>query len=514
MASDDLAWLTIGELGPLIRDRQISPVEVVRAMLARIDRLDPYLRVFITVTAEQALDEARRAEAEIARGEYRGPLHGISIAHKDVYRTRGVRTTCHSALFLDFVPDEDAAVVSAWRRAGAISLGKTNTYELASGREQHLFGIPRNPWDLTRVTGGSSSGSVGGLAAGLFYGASGSDGGGSIRAPAAMCGVVGLRPTFGLVSRRGAIGSGGSTSCCGPMARTVADAALLLQPLAAHDPLDHGSLRSPLPIPDYAAGLAGDLRGVRVGVPTQHFLEPGYADPDVLARVRQAISSLADLGAEVVDVDLPHVHLGDTIFDVITYAESAPAYRDLLATRPDQFGFSTRVSLELGTRFMATEYLQAQKIRTLINEDFRRAFERADVIVAPTAYRTARGPAEDARQHRPHPRRPLNLPGVPSISIPCGFCDEGMPVGLQIAGRPWEDLTVLRVAHAYEQAHPLGRRADLAAPMDLPPLVMPPPKRSVEATVSARLESTRRELAETVAALDLRGIGPAVRFLP
>ena len=515
MAADDLAWLSLRELASLIRDRRLSPVEVVRAMLDRIERLDSYLRVFITLTAEQALDEARQAEAEIARGAYRGPLHGIPVAHKDVYCTRGVRTTSHSALYLNFVPDEDAAVVSAWKQAGAISLGKANTFELANGREQHIFGIPRNPWDPSRVTGGSSSGSGGGLAAGLFYGASGTDGGGSIRAPAALCGLVGLRPTFGLVSRRGAVGTGNSTTtCCGPLARTVDDVALLLQPLAEYDPRDPHAIQSPVPIPDYTASAGADLRGVRVGVPSQHFLEPGYADPDVLSCLQQAISDLAELGAEVLDVDLPHVHLGDTIFDIITYAENAPLYRERLATEPEKFGFTTRMTLGLGTHLTTGEYLQAQQIRSLINRDFRRAFERVDVIVAPTSYRTARGPAEDAEQLRPHPRRPLSLPGGPSISVPCGFCEQGMPVGLQIAGRPWDDATVLHVARTYEQAHPFTRHADLTGPTDAAPLVMPQPKQSVEEATRARLDTARRELAETVDGLDLRDIGAAVRFQP
>jgi aspartyl-tRNA(Asn)/glutamyl-tRNA(Gln) amidotransferase subunit A len=510
----DLTWLSIRELAPLIRDRRVSPVEPVRAMLDRIERLDPFLRAFITVTPEEAIEEARSAEAEIGRGTYRGPLHGIPVAHKDVYRTRGVRTTCHSPLFLDYVPDYDAAVVASWKAAGAIGLGKTNTYELASGREQQIFGIPRNPWNPSRVTGGSSSGSGGGLAAGLFYGASGTDGGGSIRAPAALCGVVGFRPTFGLVSRRGVQGSDGSTSCCGPMARSVADVALLLQPLVGYDPHDSSSIESPVRIPDYAAALVGDLKGVRVGVPTQYFLEPGYAAPDVLEAVRRAIAALGDIGAELVEVDLPHVHLCDAIYEVIAHGESAAALSHLLRTRSEDFGFSTRVGLEVGLQITAAEYLQAQQIRSVIQQDFRRAFEKVDLIVAPTAYQTARSPADDARQRKPHPRRPMSLPGGPSISVPCGFCDEGLPIGLQIVGRPWEDATVLRAAWAYEQVHPLEGHPDLSGGPAGPPLTIPPPTVSVDEAIRSRLESARRELSEAAASVNLEEVGPAVRFRP
>lgn len=514
--ADSLPWLSIRELAALIQSRKLSPVEVVQAMLDRIERLDPALKVFITLTPEKALAEAREAERHIAAGRYRGPLHGVPVAHKDTYKTRNVRTTAHSRLYLNYVPDEDAAVVAQWAAAGAISLGKTNTYELASGREQQLFGIPRNPWKMDRVTGGSSSGSGGGVAAGMFYGASGTDGGGSIRAPAAHCGVVGLRPTFGLVSHRGTLGSGGSTSCCGPLARSVDDVAILLQPLARQDPRDPNSLRSPVGVPDYSASLTERLDGIRIGVPSEYFMTPANCAPDVLAAVRGALSALETLGAHLVEVDLPHASLTDAFYEVIVYAESAAEYRAPLQSRPEDFGFSTRLNLETGLRITAAQYLQSQQLRTLVERDFLTAFQGVDLIVSPTAYTTAREPGDDAKQGRPHPRRPIGLSGGPSISVPCGVTEEGLPVGLQIAGRPWEDATVLRAAHAYSRAYPLDQRpVFLAADSEvLAESAAPPAEDVTTGLVDARYELISERLDAALQTTALTSAAPAVRFRP
>lgn len=458
--SEDLLLHPLSELAGLLRRKEVSPVEVVHLTLSRIAQLDPQLNSYITVLADSAREEARRAEKEIAAGQYRGPLHGIPVSIKDLFATRGVRTTCGSKVLADWVPEYDATAVARLRAAGAVLVGKTNMHEFAYGvtNDNPFYGPAHNPWDPLRIPGGSSGGSGAAVAALLCSASLGSDTGGSIRIPSAVCGIVGLKPTYGRVSRFGAIPLAWSIDHVGPMARTVADAAVLLQALAGNDPKDPTS--SQHPVPNYSEALTGDVRGVRLGIPQQYFFE--HVDPEIRAGVESAIATLERLGARPVPVATPHLENCAAMEAHITLVEATAYHEHYLATRADDYGRGVRIDLEAGRYLLGTDYVKSQRARSLLQQVFAGVFAQVQVIVAPTlpAFPPVIGElfvqSGDLREHVIDAflrfNIPFNLTGLPAISVPCGFGSNGLPIGLQIAGKAFDEATVLRVGHAY-QAH-------------------------------------------------------------
>ncbi|HLI27288.1 MAG TPA: amidase [Chloroflexota bacterium] len=461
MSDEQLAFLPLTALARQLERRALSPVEVTELFLARIARYDPALRAYITVTAEAALAAARAAEQEIRAGRYRGPLHGVPLAIKDLFWTAGVRTTAGSRILADFVPAEDAAAVARLRAAGAVLLGKTNLEEFAFGATtiNPHYGACRNPWDRERIAGGSSGGSAAAVVAGLCAAALGSDTGGSIRQPAALCGLVGLKPTYGRVSRHGAIPLSWAQDHVGPMTRTVRDAALLLQVLAGPD--DRDPACSAAPVPDYTATLDAGVRGLRLGVPSEFFWE--RVDPEVERAVRAAIEVLAGLGARVEPLAFPYWPATAAAGATILYAEAAAYHAEWLRTRPQDYGPAVRNRLRVGTTLLALDYLQAQRARAVLVREAQALFARYDALLTPTVplpaprqdadqIRWPDGTREDMRAATLRFTRPFNLLGLPAISVPCGFTASGLPIGLQVVGRPFDEPTVLRVAGAYEAA--------------------------------------------------------------
>ncbi|MFN9129664.1 MAG: amidase [bacterium] len=491
--SDGLHTLTLAELARRIESRQLSPVELVGALLARIESLEGQVNAFITRTAEFALARARHAEAEISAGGYRGPMHGMPFALKDIFETAGVLTSGHSRVCIDHVPARDGFAVARLNAAGAVLLGKLATHEFAHGGPS--FDLPwppaRNPWNLEHITGGSSSGPGAAVAAGFVPGVLGSDTGGSIRTPSALCGLAGLKPTYGLVSRSGVLPNSWSFDHCGPMAWTVEDCAILLQVIAGHDAADTASAdRS---IPDYRAALrGGDLRGIRVGVP-RHLWEEDVDTPAELVRATEAsLDVLRSLGATVEDVRMHPAQVYHDVKTVISLSELFSIYRDPLVARPGDFGedFLGRGGLA-GALFQASDYMLAQRVRRGLLEAAVPLYERFDVLVTPGA-----GPAPRLDAHRtvsfwekPSLFSPFSVFGNPALIVCCGFAGNGLPMGLQIGGRPFDECTVLRVGHAYEQATDWrARRPALVPGSARPPvrLAAPAPLDDRVATAAVR----------------------------
>jgi aspartyl-tRNA(Asn)/glutamyl-tRNA(Gln) amidotransferase subunit A len=453
----DLTELTITELAPLLRDRKASPVEVTEAYLERIEHLDPRLNSYILVTADAARESARQAEQEIAHGDYRGPLHGVPLGVKDLFDLAGTPTTLGSKILRNNVAANDATVVQRLKEAGTVMLGKHNLHEFAFGitSENPHYGVVRNPWDLDRVPGGSSGGTASATAAGLCAGGLGSDTGASIRAPASWCGIVGLKPTWGRVSRAGVLPLAWSLDHAGPIARTVADCALLMQAIAGADPRD--PTVSSEAVPDFSSELQAGVRGLRLGVPREHFF--ATVEPEVERCVRAAIGVFEGLGATLQEVSLPHATHAQVAGNAIMSSEAAAWHADWLRERPQDYGADVLLRIRGGLLVTATEYLHAQQARSLVQADFRRAFEQVDVVLGPTmplvAPRIGRT-FEPSGTFNLAPRSianrltvPCNLTGMPAISVPCGFVD-GLPVGLQVMGPAFEESLVLRVARAYE----------------------------------------------------------------
>jgi aspartyl-tRNA(Asn)/glutamyl-tRNA(Gln) amidotransferase subunit A len=458
--AESLLELSMIELAQRVRRKEISPVEVVQKTLERIEKLDSRLNSYITVLAEQAVAEARIAEREIQRGNYRGPLHGLPIAVKDIFATRGVRTTAGSKILSDWVPDYDATVVTRLRNAGAVLIGKTNMHEFSYGvtSDNPHYGPVRNPWDPKRIPGGSSGGSGAAVATSLCAAALGSDTGGSIRIPAAACGVVGLKPTYGRVSRYGVVPFAWSLDHVGPITRTVEDAAALLKVLAGQDTKDRTS--SQLPVPEYTQVLKESVSGVRLGIPQNFFFE--HVDSEILSAVRAAIKVLERLGARSVAVKLEHFEYCSAAAAQITLVEAASYHEPYVRGRSQDYGDDVRLRLYAARNFLATDYVKSQRARTLLQQDLAQAFEQVDAIVTPTLpappppigeYFVQSG---DMREHVIDAfirfNNPFNLTGLPAISVPCGFGSANLPIGLQIVGKPFDEATVLRLAHAY-QAH-------------------------------------------------------------
>ncbi len=460
MEGIELCYASAGTLSRLVQSKEVSPVDIIDAHLARIEATEPMLNSFITLLPEEARAAARRAEREIQSGNYKGPLHGIPVALKDLFNTGGVRTTSGSRIFDNFIPERDCTVAARFHQAGAILLGKLNMHQFAYGPtgENPDYGHMHNPWNLDLITGGSSGGSGSAAAAGQCTITTGSDTGGSIRIPAALCGIVGLKPTYGLVSRYGLTPLSWSLDHPGPMVRTVEDAALSMNAIAGYDPNDVASAR--VEIPDYTTALTGDVRGLRIGVVKEYFEAP--LDPEVARSVRDAIGVLESLGAVVTEVSFPMFNDSQAISGAILMSEAAAYHRDLLASDGEKLYPPVRVRLEAGLFVSAADYLRAQQARSLLDRQARELLEHVDLLAGPTEPVTA--PLLLAERVQAGERevgttgaltqytRPYNLTGFPAISVPCGFSEAGLPMALQLAGRPFDELTVLRAAHAYEQA--------------------------------------------------------------
>ncbi len=452
---EHLLDLALGEASELVRARKVSPLELTRACLARIEAVDPKLNAFITVTAESALAAARAAEEETGRGGWRGPLHGIPIALKDLVDTRGVRTTAGSNVYRDRVPTQDAEIVRRLAAAGAVFLGKLNLHEFAYGGSTVVsaFGPVHNPWALRHSAGGSSAGSAAAVAAGLCYGAIGTDTGGSIRQPAACCGIVGLKPTIGRVSARGVVPLATTLDHVGPMTRRVRDAALMLQALVASDKgADECADR---PLPDYAAAL--ETRGeLRLGIPRALFYDG--LDPEIEAATRAALSVLARLGGRERDVTLA---AGNEALGVVLRAEAYSTHRAMVASRPELYQPETLRRLRGGAEVTEAAYLAAKAELESLRQGVRTLFETVDLLVTPTmpvpppAIDELLADMETLRAKEVlllRNTRPFNAFGLPTISVPCGFTRDGLPIGLQITGAAGDESRVLALAHAYEQA--------------------------------------------------------------
>ena len=458
---DDLAGLTLAEAAARIRARRVTPVALVEACLERIREWQPHINAFIMVTSELALEQARTAQAEIARGSYRGPLHGIPIALKDNIDTAGLRTTAGSAVFAERVPTEDAEVVRKLTEAGAILLGKLNMDEFANGGHsvESFWGPVRNPWNLDHEAGGSSGGPAAAVAARLCFGAVGTDTGGSIRSPAGHCGVVGLKPTYGRVSNRGVIPLVWSLDHTGPLARTAEDAALLLQTIAGYDPHDPGSVDAQ--VPSYAAAVRQPIRQLRVGIPRNALYD--VLEPEVSAAVERAIEVIRPLVKDVADVALPPALSARRLGGAEFYAY----HKELLEQARPLYQPSTRRDLEGAAKMPAYQYVLLQRQAQEARRQIARVFEKVDVLLAPTvkyAAKTIQYWQERLQSDRPS--GPIiwntglfNVFGVPAMSVPCGFTAAGLPIGLMIAGPALEDARVLAVGHAYQQATDWHRRS-------------------------------------------------------
>jgi aspartyl-tRNA(Asn)/glutamyl-tRNA(Gln) amidotransferase subunit A len=460
MEKTEIPFLSTAELSRLIESKEVSPVEATQAYLDRIDDLDFKYNSYLTVCREQALQEAREAEAAIAQGKYLGPMHGIPVAVKDQVWTKGIRSTGGSRFLADFIPDEDSTVITNLKRAGAVLLGKTNLTEFAITGFTHRFSVPRNPWNLDMSPGGSSSGS--GAATGTFLCSTslGEDTGGSIRRPAAWSGLVGLRPSWGLVSRYGVMRGVWSMDTIGPISRTVEDAAITLQAIAGHDPKDPYSWNSP--VPDYRAALDGNIRGLKVGV----VRELTYADvvqSEVRDTVLTATSVLGELGADVEEVSIPLTAHANAISSVFLAVEPAQNMQDWVKNRIQDYGHDNRIGLLTGSLVPAQAYYKAQKLRILLRQQVQEALESYDVLVSPTSGRTAvprleHDPVVTSKEtsgRLPFMRtNTYNLASSPAISVPCGFASNGLPVGLQIGSRPGAEEVIFKLAHAYEQSTP------------------------------------------------------------
>ena len=469
MPNHELCTLSIQELGRMISRKEISPVSLTEAYLERIAALDKSLNAFIAVPAEQALADARRAEQEIASGRYKGPLHGVPIAHKDLYDVRGLATTAGSKVFFGRIAEEDAHSVARLKAAGSIVIGKTNMHELAYGAtgDQSAFGPTRNPWDTDRIPGGSSSGSGVAVAAGLCAAATGSDTGGSIRVPGALCGVVGIKPTFGRVSRHGLVPLSWTMDHAGPITRTVTDAALMLVAMAGYDARDPACVNRP--VPDFTAGLGRGLSGVRVGVDRAWALSE--LQPDVKAAFEAALGVLGQLKAEIVDISLPRMAEVYDAAIAMQAPEATSLYEDALRSRPQDFGDRVRERLQRGLAVTGLEYAKARQLGELVRRDVEEVFGRVGLIATPTCPVTATNLGQEnvsmEGEEKPllgilsHFTRVFNLTGNPAITVPCGFSREGLPVGLQLVGAAWNEALVLQVAHAYEQATEWHRRQSM-----------------------------------------------------
>ncbi len=474
----ELFELTILEAAEKLKNREISAGELTRSVLSRIEQVEPQVGAYLTLTPEWALKQADQADARIARGEWR-PLTGIPLAVKDILSTRGIRTTCGSKILANYVPPYDATVIQRLASEGIVLLGKTNLDEFAMGSstENSALQQTRNPWGPEYVPGGSSGGSAAAVAAAECLGAVGSDTGGSIRQPAAHCGVVGMKPTYGRVSRFGLVAYASSLDQIGPLAKTVGDCALLMNALAGYDPKDSTSV--PREVPDYTASLTKGVKGILIGIPREYFVEG--MDPEVEQSVRQALEIFKDLGAECREISLPHTEYAVAVYYIIAMAEAssnlarydgvkygyrAPEGRTLMEmyqkTRSQGFGPEVLRRIMLGTYVLSAGYYEAyyrkaSQVRTLIHQDFQQAFAHCHLIVTPVAptpaFRLGEKISDPLQMYLTDIfTLSANLAGLPGLSLPCGFSSQGMPIGLQILGNHFQEETILQAASGFEQA--------------------------------------------------------------
>jgi len=456
-----LVWASMGELARLVATKAVSPVEVVQAHLDRIAALDGQVKAYITVMVDAAREAAKAAEAAVMAREPLRPLHGVPVGLKDLYCTKGVKTTAGSRILGDWVPTEDATVVSRLAGAGAIMLGKLNMHEFAYGPEglNTHYGTSWNPWDASthRIPGGSSSGSGAGVAAGLCPGALGSDTGGSIRIPSSLCGLTGIKPTYGRVSRAGVLPLAWSLDHVGPMCRSAADCALMLGAMSGYDPRDPST--SVLPVPDYTAALTGQVKGLRIGLLRRVFLES--AGTPQRQAVEAAVKTLETLGASVREVELPQMKYAAGAAAAVISAESYAYHEPWLKSRIAEYGPDVRERLLVGAFVSGADYLRGQRVRHLIRDEVDQVLGGLDVLIAPTLPIAAVpvGTREVEIDGRPYPvrptlvryTRPFNASGHPAASVPCGFTLDGLPIGMQVIGRSFDEATVLRVADAYQR---------------------------------------------------------------
>ena len=461
MDSTEIPFLPATELSALIRSGDVSPVEAAEAYLDRIGQIDGKLNSYITVCRDEALAEAQQAEKEIAAGNYRGPMHGLPVAVKDQFYTKGIRTTGGSAILKDLVPNEDATVVANLKAAGSVLLGKLNMSEYAMGDAFfHPFGTPHNPWDLSRNPGTSSSGSGAATAAFLCATSLGEDTGGSIRGPASFCGLVGIRPSWGRVSRYGVLGASWSMDTVGPISRTTADCAMTLGAIAGYDPKDPSTWD--VPVPDYLSMLTGEIRGLRVGVIRER-VDTEVVDPEVRDHVVQAIAVLGEMGADIQEVSIPLIVHSAAISNTIILTDAAGVHRQGIDEHLGEYDHNIQIRLLVGSIIPAQAHQKAVKLRQVLRQQILDALEKVDVLVMPTSSIPAspiptkagigsKQEVLDGLAGRRSFTAPFNVANTPALSINCGFTSQNLPVGFQIAGKPFDEGTLFRVAHAYEQA--------------------------------------------------------------
>jgi aspartyl-tRNA(Asn)/glutamyl-tRNA(Gln) amidotransferase subunit A len=460
MTEQGLLFRSLSDLAEQIRRKDVSPVEVTHAVLDRLESLNPRLNAFLTNFGEQALEAAKREEQAIVAGQAHGALHGVPLALKDIFAMRGVQVTGGSKVLGTWIPDFDATVVTRLKAAGAIFVGTLNLYEFATGAVLNPhYGPTHNPWHLDHTTGGSSTGSGAAVAVGIVYGSLGTDTGGSVRIPASLCSLVGLKPTYGRVSRYGVLPLSWSLDHVGPLTRTVRDTALLMSVIAGHDPRDPTTSR--LPVPDYVTSLTGKVAGLHVGVPREFFFEG--LDADVQQAGEQAIQQLSALGAHVSEVAWPSIRQAPALY-AISLAEGATAHESWLRTRGDYYGADVRERMQQGLLVPAHAYLKAQRIRTVLVRDLDRVFQKVDCLATPTAASPAPrlnvgageigAPTGALRSALRRLTQPFNLTGSPAITVPCGFSRDGLPIGLQLVGRPFDEARLLNLAHTYEHSTP------------------------------------------------------------
>ena len=461
MGSGVLHYMSITDAASLIREGELSPVELTQAYLDRIDALNGRLSAYITVMRDSALAQAHQAEQDIQDGNYRGPMHGIPVGIKDIIYTEGVLTSAGSRVLADHIPTENSPIVDRLNAAGSVLLGKLNLSEFAiGGTIEHPYGTPRNPWNTDHTAGGSSSGSGVATAAGLCAGALGSDTGGSVRGPSSFCGLVGLRPTYGRVTRHNVVPMSWHLDTVGPMTRTVRDCAHMLKAIAGHDPYD--STTSDSPVPDYTESIDGGVRGLRIGLPSEMF-DPDILDGEVNELVMRAVAVLEELGASAEEMSLPTSAGSGAVFIATADVDSAAYHSDWLRSRGDLYDWNTRTRLESASLEPAWAYIKALRIREKLRREMLKALEKYDVLVMPTGPVPApdiaastgkaggyyQGESDLARRRY---TSPAPLAGLPAISIPCGFSQRGLPVGLQIIGRAFDEATLFKMGQAYESA--------------------------------------------------------------
>ena len=461
MDSTEIPFLPATKLSALIRSGDVSPVEAAEAYLDRIGQIDGKLNSYITVCRDEALAEAQQAEKEIAAGNYRGPMHGLPVAVKDQFYTKGIRTTGGSAILKDLVPNEDATVVANLKAAGSVLLGKLNMSEYAMGDAFfHPFGTPHNPWDLSRNPGTSSSGSGAATAAFLCATSLGEDTGGSIRGPASFCGLVGMRPSWGRVSRYGVLGASWSMDTVGPISRTTADCAMTLGAIAGYDPKDPSTWD--VPVPDYLSMLTGEIRGLKVGVIRER-VDTEVVDPEVRDHVVQAIAVLGEMGADIQEVSIPLIVHSAAISNTIILTDAAGVHRQGIDEHLGEYDHNIQIRLLVGSIIPAQAHQKAVKLRQVLRQQILDALEKVDVLVMPTSSIPAspiptkagigsKQEVLDGLAGRRSFTAPFNVANTPALSINCGFTSQQLPVGFQIAGKPFDEGTLFRLAHAYEQA--------------------------------------------------------------